>query len=501
MTYSKTFKVRYSPCVTDMTNTRVFFFVFVTIFGNCYGKTNPSVIVVGAGAAGIAATTRLLKNGIDNVIILEAEDRIGGRVYSVKFGETYVDLGAEWCHGQKDNVVYELVKNLNVLVSDEDATPVLIHSKLKTIKPNFTEQLFGIFLEVYNEDRDGVNGTLGDYVSRKYRNVVENLWRNDTEELKVALDCVDLLEKIVLSYEGAFSWHSVAADTDYVECEGDQQLAWNGRGYKTILEVLMQKFPEPKDALPMNDKIVLNKEVNLIHWNSTVDGEEKVVVTCADGTKYIADHVILTVSLGVLKNQHKTLIVPNLSKEKSQAVEQLGFEAVFKVVLYFEHPWWNSTFPGYSFVWDADDQDHFSEGPIKYPPFSDLKPKSWVTSIVIIMPVSGSSNALSLWFTGQFVPEIERFSDETIINGFVHLMSKFQGWIDPVRPQNLTRHAWYSNPHFRGTYSYQTLEARADGRSKEKILSEPIATPRGKLAVLFAGEATHPTQFSQSMVQ
>lgn len=39
----------------------------------------------------------------------------GGRVYSVKFGDAVVDLGAEFCHGEEGNIVYSLVKDLDLL--------------------------------------------------------------------------------------------------------------------------------------------------------------------------------------------------------------------------------------------------------------------------------------------------------------------------------------------------------------------------------------------------
>ena len=48
----------------------------------------PSVIIVGAGAAGIAAASKLFQNGFQNITILEAEDRIGGRVYTTRFGKS-----------------------------------------------------------------------------------------------------------------------------------------------------------------------------------------------------------------------------------------------------------------------------------------------------------------------------------------------------------------------------------------------------------------------------
>lgn len=45
----------------------------------------PKIIIIGAGAAGIAAASRLIEGGLDNVTILEGKDRIGGRIHTVEF--------------------------------------------------------------------------------------------------------------------------------------------------------------------------------------------------------------------------------------------------------------------------------------------------------------------------------------------------------------------------------------------------------------------------------
>lgn len=52
-----------------------------------YSAKESRIVIIGAGPAGIAAASKLLENGFENVTILEAEDRIGGRVYTTKFGE------------------------------------------------------------------------------------------------------------------------------------------------------------------------------------------------------------------------------------------------------------------------------------------------------------------------------------------------------------------------------------------------------------------------------
>lgn len=57
---------------------------------------NKRIIIIGAGSAGIAAATKLKLNGFHNITVLEAENRIGGRINTVRFGENVLDLGAQW---------------------------------------------------------------------------------------------------------------------------------------------------------------------------------------------------------------------------------------------------------------------------------------------------------------------------------------------------------------------------------------------------------------------
>lgn len=57
---------------------------------------NESVLVIGAGASGCAAAIKLLDNGFVDVKILEAGNRIGGRIDTRPFAANVVDLGAQW---------------------------------------------------------------------------------------------------------------------------------------------------------------------------------------------------------------------------------------------------------------------------------------------------------------------------------------------------------------------------------------------------------------------
>ncbi|SDQ97454.1 NAD(P)/FAD-dependent oxidoreductase [Brevundimonas sp. 374] len=62
------------------------------------------VVVIGAGAAGIAAARRLMRPGL-SVLMLEARDRIGGRAWTVRAEGEGLDMGCGWLHSADDNVL------------------------------------------------------------------------------------------------------------------------------------------------------------------------------------------------------------------------------------------------------------------------------------------------------------------------------------------------------------------------------------------------------------
>lgn len=130
-------------------------------------RNNFSVIIVGAGPAGIAAATKLLSNNFRDILILEAEPKIGGRIHSVKFFDAYVDIGARWCHGQRNNVVYEMVKNMNLLGHNEFSTK-LYHSSRKSLDDEFVKEIFNIFEDIYNghDDKKIHYKSLGEYCKK-----------------------------------------------------------------------------------------------------------------------------------------------------------------------------------------------------------------------------------------------------------------------------------------------------------------------------------------------
>lgn len=123
---------------------------------------NYSAIIIGAGPAGVAAASKLLENNYTNILILEAESRIGGRIHSVEFGDAYVDLGAHWCHGEKENIVYDLVKDLDLLRHTPDGESRIYHSS-KPVSREFNNELHEVVGAAFGAQTKGVRKSVEDY--------------------------------------------------------------------------------------------------------------------------------------------------------------------------------------------------------------------------------------------------------------------------------------------------------------------------------------------------
>ena len=76
-------------------------------------------IVLGGGVSGLSAASHLAKNGFRDFRLLEARNRLGGRIATMQMGGSKVELGAHWIHGVLGNPLYELAVSNNLV----DVTP------------------------------------------------------------------------------------------------------------------------------------------------------------------------------------------------------------------------------------------------------------------------------------------------------------------------------------------------------------------------------------------
>lgn len=233
----------------------------------------------------------------------------------------------------------------------------------------------------------------------------------------------------------------------------------------------------------MESKIQLDKEVSNIEWSNPA--RQHLSVRCSDGSSYDADHVIVTTSLGVLKENYKTMFSPQLPPLKVNAIEGLSIGAVNKIFLEFERPFWGKDWAGFSLLWTQKDSDAIRG-----------TENAWLEDVFGFYKVDYQPNILCGWISGPSAREMEKLDDATVLKGCLFLFEKFLGNRVPwTKPVNILPTRWYSNKHFRGSYSFRSLTTDLL-RTSAKNLAHPLYDSLGKPSLMFAGEATSDHYYS-----
>lgn len=233
----------------------------------------------------------------------------------------------------------------------------------------------------------------------------------------------------------------------------------------------------------VEEKILYNKEVVNIEWSSSKG--DFVKVKCADGSVYEGDHVIVTASLGVLKENYEYLFNPNLPAVKINAIEGLSFGTVDKIYLEFDKPFWSEDWSGFSMLWTMKDSLEIRATENK-----------WLEDVFGFYKVDYQPNMLCGWIGGPSARRMEVLDDKTVLDGCMMLFEKFLGkkmtWTRPIKIHTTK---WYSNKNFRGSYSFRSVKTDLL-KTSANDLAQPLYSSVGKPQVLFAGEATHDHYYS-----
>ncbi|KAL5280242.1 hypothetical protein ACFFRR_004299 [Megaselia abdita] len=452
---------------------------------NCNGDFDKSskIVIIGAGASGIAAATRLLSHGFTNVSILEGQSRIGGRINTVPFGDDHIDLGAQWCHGEKNNVVYEMVKDKNLLDKSKTAfgSHLLIRSSSEVVSKENSEKLREIIDSCFEDEKEllkSYNDSLGAYVRDYFLNALKQEKYASIDKI-IADEFIETFQKGLASNEGAKSTFDVSGkgNLHYVTTEGHQGMNWKGKGYITILNVLMES--KCNDFGVLNKRIFFNQEVSDIKSHTS-----GVDVKCISGIEHEADHVIFTGSVGVLRDRAKSLFQPDLPANKISAIENLGFGTVNKIFLYFDKKWWNQDFSGFTILWKEKDLEELRK--TEY---------AWVEGIFGFFTVNYQPNVLSGWAVGETALQIEKLPKSKQLEGIMYIVRKILSNTNIPQPIDFITTAWNSNPFARGSYSHRSMDTEAFDTGASD-LAEPILGENQKPVLMFAGEATHSYYYS-----
>lgn len=423
---------------------------------NC-SRLDADVLILGGGMAGVSAANRLNELGVADFILLEAQDRLGGRMRTEEIVPgVNLSVGANWIHGvdrtqPRLHPLFDLAERCgglqgvytntdNIITYDSDGNEVMDSS----LRYTAYESAFAAALERNGGDvnndfsaRDGLTQA-GWTPSSARDNFVE--WYN--------FDFSFAETPNVTSVAGIYR----LPDRDFIARNGQpgEYFITDRRGYPYLVQCLANNFTRNS----ADDRIHLNATVTRIQY-----GDECVCVTATENgeeTQYCASYAIVTFSVEVLRQQGPTLFSPQLSEAKRNALNFIRMGFYYIIITEYERKFWDDI----QFIGHID-------SPRGYFP--------------VIIPVHESFgvNATAVHVTGELAFRLAGMSDNDVIAEIAQVLRNIYGSNVPAA-RNIIRMSWGTNPLFLGSYS----NVRPDGAD----MVRQLRVPEGR--VYFAGEAT-----------
>jgi monoamine oxidase len=394
------------------------------------------VLIIGAGAAGLAAAMRLSTAG-RTVVLIEARNRLGGRILTVEAEGVPVELGAEFIHGRAPEI-FDLVNRFGL-----KTTPVsgdqFCNVAGKLCACDFFQEVDEVFNKLMRYRGPDIN--------------FEDFLRSVCEE--------ETTREWARGYVAGF--HGAPPDDASVEAlildakaeeEIDGQQAWRIEGgYKRLIDCMWEACEKS------GVRLELNANVERIEWSNSV----RVI---AGGREFKAKKAIVTLPISVLQAGTVNFTPP--LDEKRTALDGIAMGDVARCVLRFRSRWWEEL--------KSKDGKSLNNASFLFSRGADFP--TWWTQAPTKMPI------LVGWGSAISAPNLTGNSLEEASAKAVTALATILGVNESLIRSELISahfHDWCADPLTRGAYTY----ARVGGRGAYRLLAEPL---RGTL--FFAGEAT-----------
>lgn len=399
-------------------------------------QSSYDVIIIGCGPAGIAAALELQKcQPIPNFLILEARNRVGGRVYT----DTHtfdavepIDVGARWIHhyrpenllsvhhipSEKDIIDSNFFENLNTVFFDSNGT---VLSKNVLDKAEQIAEELCTSVKQYPSEQEDVS--MFDVIRDKYQEITDEQMRRLVD---MNLAHIEHYEASNLDQLSAKSY--LKSDYGIETCDLTMAI-----GLGSFMEQLVERH---------RLSVQLNTTVTRIQIPD--DKNELIDLTTHDNHHYSSKYVLITVPLGCLK-AHSIEFIPSLPGWKQQAIDQMGFGLSNKIFLQFPWTFWDEKFDGIAIA----------------------------ASRFCFYLCFPHDHILNLYVCGHVARALESLTDEEIVEQ--SLASLQPVYPQMPKPTKWLISRWGTDPFARGSYAnftigatYETVELLArecyDGR-------------------------------------
>ena len=416
------------------------------------------VLVIGAGIAGLAAASELTQSG-QSVLLLEARDRVGGRIWTKRDGSSTdpIELGAEFIHGLPPEI-WEPLQRAHIEVIEADGDSWCKNGDLTPC--SFFEQIQKILKKMSDGSADE---SFLDFVERCCSDRLDSAQQD--------------AKKRALAYVTGFN----AADPKQVGVhwlvksmraeeiiEGDRVFRCPN-GYQDLVNLYLNQLASK------NVRILTSVTVTEVNWRR---GEVKISAQEREkASTFSAKAAIITVPLEVLKampaEPGAIRFIPALPVEKIAAMEHLETGKVIRLVLRFRNRFWDTISPRAGKRRTLSDMSFL---------FSDDEwfPTWWTTMPRKVPQITG-------WAPFRCAERLSGRGREFVIARGLETLSSLLSMKVADLEAHLEKadfHDWQKDPFSRGAYSYGKVGS--DGA--HEALARPV---NGTL--FFAGEATDVT--------
>jgi monoamine oxidase len=394
-----------------------------------------TILIIGAGAAGLMAA-RTLSNAGKTVTVLEARNRTGGRIHTLSdtLFFKHTELGAEFVHGNLP-VTLKLFKEAKINYRSANAEMWRFDNG-SFEKSSMVIEDWELLIKGLNELQKDTN--IYDFLQLEFPGDKYEELRNSIWKFVSGYDTADPRKASAFALRN--EWRN--------ELENAQHRV-NG-GYCSIINYMVN------ECKAKSGKVLLSSVVKNIFWKKGY-----IKVACEDGATYEAEQLLIAMPLGVLQTskQEKGAITfePKIPAY-SQAIQQMGFGAVIKILLEFTDAFWLDKKTEAIAGKDVNKMGYL---------FSDEEIPTWWTQ------VPDQSKVFTGWIGGPAAADKIAMPDAEILEqGLQSLANIFKRDINELKGMLIAHRIinWTVDPFTRGSYAYDTVEAPI----ARKLLSTPI---------------------------